>query len=246
MTAVVIIPARYAATRLPGKPLLAETGKPLIQHVVEAIRPANRIQRIVVATDDQRIAEAVATFGGQAIMTRADHPCGTDRIREAAVALGLADETIVVNVQGDEPEMPAQLVDKLVELLERSDVPMATLATPLPADQAGDPNKVKVVLDGYGRAMYFSRARIPFDRDPTGQVRYLLHLGIYAYRVGFLKTFAALPPTPAEQAEKLEQLRALEHGHAIVVAVVDYHGRGIDTPADYAAFAARVRSGKAS
>ncbi|MCJ7543300.1 MAG: 3-deoxy-manno-octulosonate cytidylyltransferase [Phycisphaerae bacterium] len=253
MSAVVIIPARYASTRLPGKPLLAETGKPLIQHVVESIRPSRRVQRIVVATDDQRIADAVVAFGGEAVMTRADHPCGTDRIAEAAAKLHLADSDIVVNVQGDEPDMPAACVDKLIELLEgseptppkqsrlqRPDAPMATLATHLPSKQADDPNKVKVVLDGRGRAMYFSRSRIPFDRDKSGKVTYLLHLGIYAYRVGFLKNFAGLPPTPAEQAEKLEQLRALEHGHAIAVAVVDYHGVGIDTPADYAAFVARA------
>jgi 3-deoxy-manno-octulosonate cytidylyltransferase (CMP-KDO synthetase) len=241
MSAVVIIPARYASTRLPGKPLLAQTGKPLIQHVVESIQPARRVGRIVVATDDSRIADAVAAFGGEAVMTRPDHPCGTDRIHEAAAKLHLDDSDIVVNVQGDEPDMPAECVDKLIALLEGSDAPMATLATALAAEQADDPNKVKVVLDARGRAMYFSRSRIPFDRDKSGQVRYLLHLGIYAYRVGFLKVFASLPPTPAEQAEKLEQLRALEHGHTIAVAVVDYHGVGIDTPADYAAFVARVR-----
>ncbi len=241
MSAVVIIPARYASTRLPGKPLLAETGKPLIQHVVESIRPARRVGRIVVATDDSRIAAAVAAFGGEAVMTRADHPCGTDRIHEAATKLHLGDSDIVVNVQGDEPDMSAACVDQLIELLEGSDAPMTTLAAPLRADQADDPNKVKVVLDRRGRALYFSRSRIPFDRDKTGKVTYLLHLGIYAYRVGFLKAFAALPPTAAEQAEKLEQLRALEHGYAIAVAVVDYHGVGIDTPADYATFVARVR-----
>jgi 3-deoxy-manno-octulosonate cytidylyltransferase (CMP-KDO synthetase) len=241
MSAVVIIPARYASTRLPGKPLLAETGKPLIQHVVESIRPARRVARIVVATDDHRIADAVAAFGGEAVMTRADHPCGTDRIHEAASKLHLADGDIVVNVQGDEPDMEPSCVDKLIALLEDSDAPMATLAAPLTSEQADDPNKVKVVLDGRGRALYFSRSKIPFDRDRSGQVRYLLHLGIYAYRVGFLKTFAALAPTAAEQAEKLEQLRALEHGYAIAVAVVDYRGLGIDTPADYAAFVARIR-----
>jgi len=254
MSAVVIIPARYASTRLPGKPLLAETGRPLIQHVVESIQPARRIGRIIVATDDKRIADAVTAFGGAAVMTRKDHPCGTDRINEAAAKLGLADDDIVVNVQGDEPDMPASCVDRLVELLEgseptppkpagrRLDAPMATLATHLPAEAADDPNKVKVVVDRAGRALYFSRSRIPFDRDGSGAVSYLLHLGIYAYRVGFLKLFASLPPTPAERAEKLEQLRALEHGHAILVAVVDYRGGGIDTPADYAAFVARVLS----
>ncbi len=244
MSAVVIIPARYASTRLPGKPLLAETGKPLIQHVVESVSSARRIDRVVVATDDQRIADAVAAFGGEAIMTRADHPCGTDRINEATGKLHLADDDIVVNVQGDEPDMPPECVDKLVDLLAAGDAPMATLATPLAEQHVDDPNKVKVVVSAAGKALYFSRSRIPYDRDGAGDVSYLLHLGIYAYRVGFLGRFAALPRTPAEQAEKLEQLRALESGFDILVSVADYAGAGIDTPDDYAAFVARMAAGK--
>lgn len=236
MAVVAIIPARYASTRLPGKPLLAETGKPLIQHVVEAVRPAKRIECVVVATDDARIAEAVAGFGGRAVMTRRDHPCGTDRLAEAAEALGLADDDIVVNVQGDEPEISPGCVDRLVDLLVDSGGPMATLAAPLAADLAEDPSKVKVVLSGEGDALYFSRAKIPYDRDNSGTVQYLLHLGVYAYRVAFLKKLCRMPRTPAERHEKLEQLRALEHGHRIVVAVVDYDGIGIDTRADYEEF----------
>ncbi len=243
MAAIAIIPARYASTRLPGKPLLAETGRPMIQHVVEAVGRARRIQRVVVATDDDRIATAVTAFGGLAVMTRKDHPCGTDRINEAADKLGAGDGDIVVNVQGDEPEMPPACIDTLVELLADSQDPMATLATPMAAAQAGDPNKVKVVRDSAGRALYFSRAAIPHDRDGTARPGYLLHLGIYAYRRAFLRLFASLPPTPAEQAEKLEQLRALEHGHHILVGVVDYHGCGIDTPEDYAAFVRKMRGG---
>ncbi len=236
-----IIPARYGSTRLPGKPLLAETGKPLIQHVVESVREAERIERVVVATDDERICEAVRAFGGEAVMTRADHPCGTDRIAEAVRGLRLADEDIVVNVQGDEPDIPPACIDTLVGLIESSGAPIATLATSLSPEQGRDVNKVKVVLTRDGRALYFSRARIPHDRDEEGAVDYLLHLGIYAYRVEFLKRFSSLPPTPAERAEKLEQLRALEHGWEIAVAVVDYDGSGIDTPEDYAAFVARAR-----
>jgi 3-deoxy-manno-octulosonate cytidylyltransferase (CMP-KDO synthetase) len=242
MKRLAIIPARYASTRLPGKPLLAQTGKPLIRHVVEQVRKARRLDRIVVATDDQRILDAVTGFGAEAVMTSTACRTGTDRLAEAAGKLGLADEDIVVNVQGDEPDIPPECVDGLVELLEASDAPMATLATPLPADQAGNTNKVKVVLDRAGKALYFSRAKVPHDRDGTG-ASYLLHLGIYAYRVGFLRLFAALPPTPAEEAEKLEQLRALEHGYRIAVKVVDYHGIGIDTPEDYAAFVARQLRG---
>ncbi|MEN6664099.1 MAG: 3-deoxy-manno-octulosonate cytidylyltransferase [Phycisphaerae bacterium] len=240
-TAIAIIPARYASTRLPGKPLLTQTGKTLIQHVVEAVGQAKRIARIVVATDDDRILTAVRGFGAEAVMTSPDCPSGTDRLAQAARTLNLADDQIVINVQGDEPDMPADCIDRLVQLLEQSPAPMATLTTPMTATAAEDPNRVKAVLAGDGRAMYFSRAKIPFDRDKKGGVNYLLHLGIYGYRVGFLKQFAKLPPTPAEQAEKLEQLRALEHGFTIMAAVVDYHGSGIDTPEDYAAFVARVR-----
>ncbi len=245
MKAVAIIPARYASSRLPGKPLLARTGKTLIQHVVEAVTPCERVDSIVVATDDSRIADAVKSFGGQYVMTREDCRCGTDRVAEAADALGLADDDIVINVQGDEPEMPAEYVDKLIELLDKGHAPMATLATTLDAVDADDPSKVKVVCDLAGNAMYFSRSRIPHDRDATGDVGYLLHLGIYAYRVGFLKQLADLPATGAEQSEKLEQLRVLEHGHRISVGLVDsVGGAGIDTPEDYEAFVARFGSAK--
>jgi len=239
MSAVAIIPARYASTRLPGKPLLDRTGKYLIKHVVEAVQPARRIERVVVATDDERIAHAVGSFGGEVVMTSADCRSGTDRLAQAAERLCLPGDQIVVNVQGDEPEIPADCIDRLVELLETSGADMATLATPLRPDQIGDTNRVKVVCDRNGNALYFSRSGIPFDRDGTGQAGYLLHLGIYAYRVKFLYHYAALPSTPLEQAEKLEQLRALEHGYRIAVGIVDYDGAGIDTPEDYAAFVRR-------
>lgn len=240
-----MIPARYASSRLPGKPLLDESGKCLIQHVVEAVGAAGSVDRIVVATDDERIARAVAAFGGESVMTSRSCRTGTDRLAEAACTLNLCDDDIVVNVQGDEPDIPGCCIDRLIELLLASDAPMATLAAPLDAGCAADPNKVKVVLTAAGddqprRAMYFSRAMIPHDRDGGGCVDYLLHLGVYAYRAGFLKRFAAMTPTPAEQAEKLEQLRALENGFDIAVAVVDYDGCGIDTPEDYAAFVTRT------
>ena len=240
MSVIAIIPARYASTRLPGKPLLAETGRPLIQHVIDAVSAATSVDRIVVATDDPRILQTVEAFGGEAILTREDCASGTDRLAEAAVKLGLADDDIVINIQGDEPDMPGACIDRLAALMGETDAPMATLATPLPDTDADDPNKVKVVCDAAGRAMYFSRSKIPHDRDSAG-ADYLLHLGIYGYRAGFLKTFTSLPPSPAEQTEKLEQLRALEYGYAIAVAVVDYAAHGIDTPADYAAFVARRR-----
>ncbi|MCE5327676.1 MAG: 3-deoxy-manno-octulosonate cytidylyltransferase, partial [Planctomycetaceae bacterium] len=160
-TAIAIIPARYASTRLPGKPLLTQTGKTLIQHVVEAVGQAKRIARIVVATDDDRILTAVRGFGAEAVMTSPDCPSGTDRLAQAARTLNLADDQIVINVQGDEPDMPADCIDRLVQLLEQSPAPMATLTTPMTATAAEDPNRVKAVLAGDGRAMYFSRAKIP-------------------------------------------------------------------------------------
>ena len=240
MKVVAIIPARYASTRLPGKPLLAETGKPLIQHVAEAVGAASRVEEVCVATDDERIVRAVEGFGGAAVMTRADHASGTDRLAEAAETLGLGDDDVVVNVQGDEPEINGEHVDRLVELLIDSGAPMATLAAPLDAAAAENPDNVKVVLAADGSALYFSRAKIPHDRDGTGR-GYLLHLGVYAYRKRFLAEFAAAEPTPAEQAERLEQLRALENGHRIAVAVVEAATPGIDTPEDYAAFVTRSK-----
>jgi 3-deoxy-manno-octulosonate cytidylyltransferase (CMP-KDO synthetase) len=176
-------------------------------------------------------------------MTRADHRSGSDRLAEAAEILGLGDEEIIVNVQGDEPEIPAACVDRLVEVLQTSGAEMATLLTALDADEAADPNRVKCVTDKAGRALYFSRARIPHDRDSAGGVAYKLHLGIYAYRAGFLSRYTKLPPTPGELAEKLEQLRVLENGWSIVTAEVQYDGAGIDTPGDYEAFVRRVVAG---
>lgn len=236
---IVIVPARYGSTRLPAKPLLDRTGKPLIQHVVESIARARKIDQTVVATDDRRILRAVEAFGGKCVMTSVACRTGTDRLAQAAGKLKLTGRDVVINVQGDEPEMPAKLVDLLSGLMKTTDAPMATLATPLPTDQATNPNKVKVVVNRCGEAMYFSRSPIPFDRDGAGGVEYLLHLGIYAYRVEFLRKFTKLRSTPAENFEKLEQLRALEYGHKIAVAKVNYHGVGIDTPEDYDAFVRR-------
>ena len=248
MRTTIVIPARYASVRLPGKPLLQETGKPLIQHVVENVSAAGLIDDVVVATDDQRIFDAVVGFSGRAVMTRADHSNGTERLAEAAELLGLADDDIVVNVQGDEPDILPEMVDTLVEILRCGNEPMATLCTPLPKNLAKDPNRVKVVFSKDsgdnlgGRALYFSRSPIPFDRDSRGDVKYFLHLGIYAYRVSFLKIYASLTPTPLQQAESLEQLRALEHGYSIAIREVDYNGNGIDTPEDYTEFVRRCKA----
>ena len=236
-----VIPARYASTRFPGKLLARRSGKFLIQHVHERVCAAGRIDEVLIAADDQRIADACRQFGADCRMTSPDHQSGTDRIAEVAVAL---DCDIIVNVQGDEPEIPPRCIDTLAQLLENSGESMATLAAPLTAAAAGDPDKVKVVLTRAGLAMYFSRARIPHDRYAPGRAQYLLHLGIYAYRVAFLKQFAAMAPTPAEQAEKLEQLRALENGYSIAVTVVEYNGCGIDNIEDYADFVNRINGGR--
>jgi 3-deoxy-manno-octulosonate cytidylyltransferase (CMP-KDO synthetase) len=236
MSAIAIIPARYASTRLPAKPLLERTGKPLVIHVVEQACKSKLISDVVVATDDRRVYDAVVKHGRRAVMTREDHPNGTMRIAE--VAAGLAkDIDIIVNVQGDEPLIDPAVIDAVVERLRRGDEPMATVASPFAeGEDAGNPNIVKVVCDRRGRAMYFSRSLIPFDRDGGGGVRPLKHVGLYAYRREFLPVYVGLGATPCETAEKLEQLRVLEHGHAIAVitARVDHHG--IDTPEQYEEF----------
>jgi 3-deoxy-manno-octulosonate cytidylyltransferase (CMP-KDO synthetase) len=240
---VAIIPARYASTRLPGKPLLAETGRPLIQHVVDAARRCRSLDRVIVATDDARIADAVQAFGGEVALTRDDHVTGTDRVAE--VAAGLPAARIIVNLQGDEPEVSANALHRVVALLRNdASVPMATLATPI-RDEAvyRDPACVKVVCSGAGHALYFSRSPIPHhrDRQPVDRPLGLLHLGLYAYRRDFLLALSALPPSPLEQAEKLEQLRVLDAGYTIAVETVEESGVGIDTPEDYRHFVARWR-----
>jgi 3-deoxy-manno-octulosonate cytidylyltransferase (CMP-KDO synthetase) len=246
MEIVAVIPARFASTRLPGKPLLSETGRPLIQHVVEAARKAKRLDRVIVATDDARIAEAVRSFGGESAMTRADHPSGTDRVAE--VATGLPGAGIIVNLQGDEPEVSGDALDRLVTVLENDpDAPMATLATPIRSEAVyRDLSCVKVVASRTGRALYFSRSPIPCYRDghlaAQGEAIAWLHLGLYAYRRDFLLRLAQLPPSPLEAAEKLEQLRVLEAGWPIALGFVEEAGIGIDTPEDYRRFVTRWRS----
>lgn len=243
MKAVAIIPARYASSRFPGKPLARETGKFLIQHVVEQVNRARSIVETIVATDDRRILEAVESFGARAVMTREDHPSGTDRVAEVAAGV---QADLIVNVQGDEPELEPAYIDRLVATMAANpDVPMGTLACPF-ADGSDprDPNAVKVVLNRRGRALYFSRSLVPYPRDhkgiPDAPARWLLHLGIYAYRRDFLFTLASMPPTPLEQTEKLEQLRVLENGHDIAVTLVERAAIGIDTPGDYAEFVKRL------
>ena len=249
MEIVAVIPARFASTRLPGKPLLSETGRPLIQHVVEAARRAQSLQRIIVATDDPRIATAVTALGGEAMMTRADHATGTDRVAEVAERIGQA--RIIVNIQGDEPEIAGDTIDRLVSLLETDvDAPMATLATPIHEEAVyHDRSCVKVVCSSRNRALYFSRSPIPCHRDGLpGSPHHRpilahLHLGLYAYRRDFLLSIAKLPRSPLEAAEKLEQLRVLEAGYPIAIAIVDEPSIGIDTPEDYRRFVERWKKG---
>lgn len=225
----VIIPARYASTRFPGKPLAMLAGKPMIQHVWEKAI-ASSADVVAVATDDERIAEAVRKFGGIAIMTSPDHPSGTDRIAEAARAFSGVET--VINIQGDEPLIPTELVDKLIELMtgDRS-IEMATVA--VPADRANlTENNVKVVFGVNGQALYFSRFNIPFVRQGGVDPGCFLHWGIYAYRKDILERFVQLPPGKLENAEKLEQLRAMENGITIKVVTSELTTIGVDTPED--------------
>lgn len=242
MRAAAVIPARYASTRFPGKPLAALTGKPMIVHVLERARQCATIGRILVATDDERIATAVRSAGFEARMTRADHPNGTCRIEEVARTL---DEELIVNIQGDEPQIEPALVDLTVRaLMAHRDAPVATLVSPFaPGEDPANPNIVKCVRGVDGRALYFSRSVIPFDRDGhPGAQPPLKHIGLYVYRRAFLRTFVELAPTPLERTECLEQLRVLEHGHTIICALGEAHFTGIDTPEQYAAFVARTAS----
>lgn len=239
---VVMIPARLASTRFPEKVLAFRTGKPLVQHVYEAAIRARCAERVVIAADSQRVYDAASRFGATCVLTREDHPNGTSRLAEAASVLGLSSETVVVNVQGDEPEVEPDTIDAAVAAMIRAGSLMGTVAAPLhPTDDPANSNIVKVVLGVNGQALYFSRALIPFDRDRTHSpgARPLRHIGLYVYRRSFLDTYLALSPTPLEEAEKLEQLRVLEHGYEISVAVVPRASPGIDTPEQYEAFVQR-------
>ena len=223
-----IIPARWASTRFPGKPLVNLRGKPLVQHVWERANRAKRVGRVIIATDDMRIAEAAFDFGAEVALTSPKHPTGTDRLAEVAGKLKSA--AIILNVQGDEPDIAPSTIDRLVGALQ--DDPGLGMVTDLVDVQ--NPHVVKVVTDLAGRALYFSRSVIPHDRDGRRGIRYLRHQGIYGYRRKVLLAFVKWKPTPLEQAEKLEQLRALEHGIAIGVIVVRRGSVGVDVPGDLA------------
>jgi 3-deoxy-manno-octulosonate cytidylyltransferase (CMP-KDO synthetase) len=245
---VALIPARYAATRLPGKPLLDIGGQPMIVRVVECARRCHLLQRIIVATDDQRVYDAVTAAGFEAQMTSPEHRTGTDRLAEVAARL---DAGIIVNIQGDEPLLDAAVIEAALQpMLEDSSIVMSTICEPL--ENAADilnPNNVKVVTDHAGFALYFSRHPLPYPRDevlrhgslaaaleaqPELAARYAKHTGLYVYRREFLLRYAQLPSTPLERSESLEQLRALEHGYRIRVVKVAHHSIGVDTPEDLA------------
>ncbi|MDF3917672.1 MULTISPECIES: 3-deoxy-manno-octulosonate cytidylyltransferase [Salinicola] len=239
---VVVIPARYGSSRLPGKPLMDIDGLPMVQHVWMRANDSGA-SRVVIATDDARIEQAARAFGAEVVMTRDDHPSGTDRLAEVAARLQLPDETIVVNVQGDEPLLPASAIDRVAARLAADGrASVSTLAEPIhDVDTLFNPNVVKVVTDLTGRALYFSRAPIPWDRNawktqpPTllETDAWLRHIGLYAYRAGFLAEYVNWQPAPLEQLEQLEQLRALQHGHLIQVATVTSSlPGGVDTLED--------------
>jgi 3-deoxy-manno-octulosonate cytidylyltransferase (CMP-KDO synthetase) len=238
LTATVIIPARFGSTRFPAKILASETGRPLVQHVVDQVRKCMYVREIIVATDDQRIADALRPYDTRCVLTSPSHQSGTDRIAEVARTL---EDDIIVNVQGDEPEIEPGIVDKLIERLEHSNYDMATAATPFPPGaDVNNPNVVKVVMDKEGYALYFSRAPIPYARDafaadggmPAGMTAWR-HIGLYAYRAGFLRLYGGLTPCEVESLEALEQLRVLWHGYRIAVAVAEQApAAGVDTPED--------------
>ncbi|MDI5889810.1 3-deoxy-manno-octulosonate cytidylyltransferase [Halomonas rhizosphaerae] len=240
---IAVIPARFASSRLPGKPLAEIAGEPMVAHVWRRARES-AAARVVVATDDRRVVDALAPCGAEVLLTVADHPSGTDRLAEVAERLGLADDAVLVNVQGDEPLIPPLLIDQVAtRLFDDPDASIATLAEPISdVETLFNPNAVKVVRALSGRALYFSRAPIPWDRDAFARRPELLetdawlrHIGLYAYRAGFLAEYRDWAPSPLERLEQLEQLRALHHGHAIQVALARVpHPAGVDTEEDLA------------
>ncbi|MGL6149924.1 MAG: 3-deoxy-manno-octulosonate cytidylyltransferase [Aeromonas sobria] len=239
MSFVVVIPARYASTRLPGKPLADIHGKPMVQHVVEKALQSGA-DRVIVATDDQRVAQALAATGVEVCMTSPDHQSGTERLAEVCRHYGFAADTIIVNVQGDEPLIPPAIIRQVADNLAAATAPMATLSVPIKdAEEAFNPNAVKVVTDKDGYALYFSRACIPWDRDRFANSHeqigghYQRHIGIYAYRAGFIQRYVDWAPSVLEQVEALEQLRVLWYGEKIHVAqALEAPPVGVDTQAD--------------
>ncbi len=236
---IAVIPARYASTRFPGKVLADLCGKPMIQHVWEKAM-ASKADEVLIATDDEKVVEAVTGFGGKAVMTSPNHPSGTDRIFEAVSG---TDAEIIINVQGDEPLIPVEVIDQLIDKMQDNpELEMGTVAVPRPrVDIENDPNRVKAVFADNGMALYFSRSMVPYLRDGGKDTTVYLHWGIYAYRRDILQRFVELPEGRLEQCEKLEQLRALENGIGIFVLTSNLENIGVDTPEDLEQAAARLR-----
>jgi len=237
---VAIIPARYGSTRFPGKPLVPILGRPMFWHTVQRTRACSHIHDTYLATDDRRIADTAASLDVPVIMTSPDLPSGTDRILEAAQNLNLADQTVIVNVQGDEPCLSPLLLSQLVQPFQDPDTQVSTAARCLAPDQAADPNVVKVVRAHTGLALYFSRSPIPYVRDDK-PAHFLAHIGLYAFRLPVLRRFPHLQPSPLEQMEKLEQLRLLEAGIPIHVVLTEHQCYGVDRPEDVAKVEAFLR-----
>jgi 3-deoxy-manno-octulosonate cytidylyltransferase (CMP-KDO synthetase) len=245
MKVIAVIPARLRSTRFADKVLAKDTGKFLIQHTYERACLAKLPQKVIIAADDEKVAAAAKTFGAECVLTSPDHQSGTDRIAEAVADM---DVEIIVNLQGDEPEIDPGNIDYLAKMLmDNPDCPMATLAAEFQtAEQVSDPNIVKAIIGCNNKAIYFSRWPIPYDREKSGVgdvKQYLRHIGIYAYRKKFLLEITALPQTPLEKIEKLEQLRAIENGFGILVGKVKHTCDGIDTPEQYAEFVKRYTGG---
>lgn len=231
MNIICVIPARYASTRLPGKPLLDIEGKPMIQRVYEQAKKASCPTEVYVATDHEGVFSAVQAFGGKVIMTSSEHPTGTDRLAEVAAKLDTVD--IIINVQGDEPLIEPSIIDDLAKAFEEDkDLVMATLATPMENEEFNEPSAVKVVTSLKGYALYFSRSLIPYPRVQDTGITVYKHIGIYAYKREFLLKYAKLTPTPLEKTESLEQLRALEYGYPIKVLTTKIRAIGVDTKED--------------
>lgn len=228
-----IIPARYGSSRFPGKPLALIDGIPMIRHVYEKCL-ASKLNRVAVATDDLRIKECVLSFGGDVVMTSPNHLSGTDRCGEAARILNLPDQEIIINIQGDEPLIDPQNIDLLIDLFQNQTIDIATLASPIDSDEAGNPNIVKVTFTNNMKAIYFSRSKIPFIREEkdAGYIRYFKHIGVYAFRHQVLQLLIKLPESLLERAEKLEQLRWVENEYNLYIALCNHDSMGIDTPED--------------
>ncbi len=245
MQVLAVIPARYASTRFPGKPLHPIAGKPMIQHVVERVSKAPSVDKVLVATDDERIVDAVQAFGGESVMTNPEAPTGTDRIAEVAQK---SDARVILNVQGDEPLIHPDSIEQLAAyLLQAPTVPMASLMRPGNPEQVSDPNVVKVVTNEEGFALYFSRAGIPYDRQQGAAAQnWFQHIGIYGYQREFLLKYTRLAPTMLESTESLEQLRALGHGYSIQMLVTAHESLGVDTPEDVARVEERIRTSESN